>query len=1358
MKTNRIIAILVTISILISIAVLPVSADDTKFKKYIIKDSFDTDLGNWAVGQGEEAAVNNMSVERVTLEGGTTALKLSRLSTSPGGFSPVANVLSDPLYFNPENKIVIRGRIKHMGNGAADPLGRLYFKINRPDAANQAVGTSHSNGNELGHDWYTAFDLEPNGFFNMKTSSWSASGLNDRLSSDSTLDKWMEFEMVFSGGESYTISVTEEGGATYNSTGTISQPAYLKNEVYIPYTYYFYGADVDPVTAFERFDSFTFLLRDAVDTAYIDYFEVYEEKDYTTATAGLEVNYIRTTDSLTLAFASDEDIDVIPEGAVYIDGVDADVTYDKATKKVTLKPKSELTPGAHHIIKVNAALLAEKEGINYEGPADFAFDVSDVNVSALAPVGRVIPGTTVTATYTYTSPVAEGNHIYQWQQSVTIDGVFSNINGATSKDLVITNDQVGKYLRFTMIPVDANGTQGFVTTSSVLAPEVAPIADNVEISTTTLFSGIYISALYDYSDENGDKEGETDVRWYTSDSADSTQWTEVKVGKTYFIENLDAGKYIKCSVTPIAVSQIETRGQTVESPVVGPVVDLLETTNMYVDSSFEMGRWQEPWEHSKTYGWIGPDVHSKDAYTGTYSVHMPPRASVHDYYGQPINYTKGKTYVLGAWAKKSNPKDQDITGVSLYMPSTTAFEGAPSNLDLYTLNERWQHIVFATTCLISTSNTASFVTYQALTTGDAYLDDYYCGELLVGDIHTYDIEPVTVPTSGETKLTITNGQVLNQLGTKHGLENEKLVVSIPEIEGVYLDTDNNIVVTDKAHSTKFTAELYCEPKYEGATQAKFQKFVEIEINAHDDPKPKAVDVDASGTVAEGATLTGTYSFYQVNNEIDASEIRWMYSDSENGVYYDIPGANSLSYTVQSQYADKYIKFAVVPKSESGLVGDEVRSVSLTKPRAPFASNVEIKGVGKVGTEITGEYTYTDPNRDTEGTSIYKWYTSDELYGPYSVIDGQNGKTLNVTAELINKYIKFGVTPVSTLAPETGVEVLSEAIIGPVPPQATEVSIRKDGYRLQGVYKYYHPNGIKESGSVYSWLVDGVTVSNEADYVINFNGTKTVTFKVTPVCNSEPKYGEAVSVSVVVTGHAETSGGNTSAGGTGGGFGGGSSGGGLSGGSGSGAGVTSVNDMKIPEPEVQKPQEEQKPKTDITGHWGETYINNMASRGVMKADESGNFDPDKTVARFEMIEYLFDALKLEETQYSAEFSDVSSNESYAGKLQTMINNGTIATYHEFRPNDGISREEMCKILYISLENAGKLKKAETNVLDAFTDKDLISDWATDYVNTIYANKIMIGTSDTTFAPKENITRAQVATMLVRILEVIEKEAE
>ena len=104
---------------------------------------------------------------------------------------------------------------------------------------------------------------------------------------------------------------------------------------------------------------------------------------------------------------------------------------------------------------------------------------------------------------------------------------------------------------------------------------------------------------------------------------------------------------------------------------------------------------------------------------------------------------------------------------------------------------------------------------------------------------------------------------------------------------------------------------------------------------------------------------------------------------------------------------------------------------------------------------------------------------------------------------------------------------------------------------------------------------------------------------------------------------------------------------------------------------------------------------------------------------------------------------------------MVNNGTIAKDVKFRPNDGISRQEYCKILYVSLKNAGKLKSVEEGLLKDFYDYDDISDWALEYVNSIYGQKIMIGVSEKTFAPRGNITKAQVATVLERMLELIEE---
>ena len=168
----------------------------------------------------------------------------------------------------------------------------------------------------------------------------------------------------------------------------------------------------------------------------------------------------------------------------------------------------------------------------------------------------------------------------------------------------------------------------------------------------------------------------------------------------------------------------------------------------------------------------------------------------------------------------------------------------------------------------------------------------------------------------------------------------------------------------------------------------------------------------------------------------------------------------------------------------------------------------------------------------------------------------------------------------------------------------------------------------------------------------------------------------------------------------------------------------------------------------------SYINNMVSRGVMSADESGNYKPDENVSREIMLTYLFKALGLETTEYKNEFTDVENGE-FASMLQTMVDNGTIAKDIAFRPNDTISREEMCKILYISLKNANKLAETDEMVIEAFADYNNISEWARVYVNGIYANKIMVGVSDTEFDAKGTVTKAQAATMLVRILALTEE---
>ena len=97
------------------------------------------------------------------------------------------------------------------------------------------------------------------------------------------------------------------------------------------------------------------------------------------------------------------------------------------------------------------------------------------------------------------------------------------------------------------------------------------------------------------------------------------------------------------------------------------------------------------------------------------------------------------------------------------------------------------------------------------------------------------------------------------------------------------------------------------------------------------------------------------------------------------------------------------------------------------PQKPEARNVEIISA-HTGEPLSAKFDYYDLNNDGEGDSIYNWYISDSKDGGFEKVS--TGKTFNVTADNMNKYIKLGVVPVSVNEPYEGDEVFSK-VIGPV---------------------------------------------------------------------------------------------------------------------------------------------------------------------------------------------------------------------------------------------------------------------------------------------------------------------------------------
>lgn len=173
--------------------------------------------------------------------------------------------------------------------------------------------------------------------------------------------------------------------------------------------------------------------------------------------------------------------------------------------------------------------------------------------------------------------------------------------------------------------------------------------------------------------------------------------------------------------------------------------------------------------------------------------------------------------------------------------------------------------------------------------------------------------------------------------------------------------------------------------------------------------------------------------------------------------------------------------------------------------------------------------------------------------------------------------------------------------------------------------------------------------------------------------------------------------------------------------------------------------------NITGHWAyETLIYSKES-GILKGDENGNLNPDKTITRAEYAATLVRALKLNNASATSSFPDVK-------KTDWFYNEVSIANTYKlikgddkgnFNPQKNISREEMAVILKRAVDHYGY--KAEATNL-TFDDTAKISSWAVNDVRSILSLGLMKGQNGNLFAPIASSTRAEAATVIRRLLDV------
>ena len=114
-----------------------------------------------------------------------------------------------------------------------------------------------------------------------------------------------------------------------------------------------------------------------------------------------------------------------------------------------------------------------------------------------------------------------------------------------------------------------------------------------------------------------------------------------------------------------------------------------------------------------------------------------------------------------------------------------------------------------------------------------------------------------------------------------------------------------------------------------------------------------------------------------------------------------------------------------------------------------------------------------------------------------------------------------------------------------------------------------------------------------------------------------------------------------------------------------------------------------------------------------------------------------------------FKDVKQSDYYAPYTVWSNNKNLMIGYNGyFRPQDNMTREEMCVVLAKYL----KEKQTGTTTTIVFKDSKTVSPWAKSSVDKVLSLGIMKGRPDGTFGYQDNITRAELAQILQSLVEM------
>ncbi|GBF76420.1 hypothetical protein PA598K_04889 [Paenibacillus sp. 598K] len=180
--------------------------------------------------------------------------------------------------------------------------------------------------------------------------------------------------------------------------------------------------------------------------------------------------------------------------------------------------------------------------------------------------------------------------------------------------------------------------------------------------------------------------------------------------------------------------------------------------------------------------------------------------------------------------------------------------------------------------------------------------------------------------------------------------------------------------------------------------------------------------------------------------------------------------------------------------------------------------------------------------------------------------------------------------------------------------------------------------------------------------------------------------------------------------------------------------------------------------DIDTHWAKEAINDLGSRLILDGSGEDKFEPGRAITRAEFAAIMTRGLGLVQSGAGSNiFNDVTTDHWYYDVVATAHKYGMINGFEDgsFRPAEHITREQAMtmiaramRITGLSVELSGD---AAGELQSKFADAGDVADYALHSMASGLQAGIIQGRDGNILAPKGNMTRAEVAVIVTRLLQ-------